>query len=164
MINVFVYGTLRLGHGNNFFMYGQEYLGTYKTKSDEYLLCIQGLPYVVPLTDRVRSMRLDADEYKTQITGDLYRVSRRTLDDLDMLEGHPHFYTRRSIHLEKKRGETPLVAWMYVHKGLPSLHNTLHIERSGDYNAMRSREWHIHRKNILKKMGYLNQLKEENNE
>lgn len=81
--NVFVYGTLKRGHGNNGLLFGQTYIGTGCTRN-KFALYKDSLPYLV-------------DDPQTPIGGEVYEVSDECLERLDSLEGHPNWYRRKKI-------------------------------------------------------------------
>lgn len=101
MTKVFTYGTLMKGCGNHRFVLGTTFVGEGET-TKEYGLFVDGLPYVS-----------ESDNVST-IKGELYEVSDRKLEDIDMLEGHPHFYERKEVEVEVD-GETH-TAYMYFYK------------------------------------------------
>lgn len=81
---VSVYGTLKKGHGNHILLEGSEFIGQGITK-EKYHMASSGIPYLIDTRDR---------DYQAII--ETYRVDNRTLKRLDALEGHPHFYERKS--------------------------------------------------------------------
>ena len=91
---VFVYGTLKAGHGNNELLKGSEFVGEHVTKPIYTMKNLGGFPGVL----------LDGN---TSIIGEVYRVTSPTMARLDRLEGYPHFYNRTKILTD--HGE----AWMY---------------------------------------------------
>jgi len=99
---VFVYGTLRMGCGNNYLLRNARYLGERLTK-DFYHMTVSGcVPFidVAPLTSN----------FKAQVKGDLFLVTdEETMEDLDALEGHPDWYCRKVMELAS--GEP---AWIYL--------------------------------------------------
>lgn len=106
---VFVYGTLKRGHGNNIVInpdrYGDERIGAEFISEaqtvEDFPLLVQGLPYLI-----------DHPGKGLRVSGELYKVSNKMLTGpLDRLEGHPHFYKRRKIDVEFKHGT--IKAWAY---------------------------------------------------
>ncbi len=109
METVFVYGTLKRAHGNHRLLAGSKYIGTGLTK-DKYVMYEDGIPYVS------ESFSL------TNISGELYDVSRATLDDLDMLEGHPIWYKRKKTiikTIDKNNNVKLINAWLYFNEMIP---------------------------------------------
>ncbi len=107
---VFVYGTLKKAHGNHRLIHGSKYVGTGLTK-DKFVMYEDGIPYV--------SKRYPS----TNISGELYQVSKATLADLDMLEGHPIWYKREKtlIKVIDKNNNIKLInAWLYFNEMIPS--------------------------------------------
>ena len=98
-IPVFVYGTLKRGHGNHRAMEGATFLGEAQTV-ERYALHVQGLPMV------------DRNNPVSPIHGELYLVDSATFADLDRLEGHPRFYRRQLTRVVLADGAIR-AAWMY---------------------------------------------------
>jgi len=84
MNTVFIYGTLKQGHGNHFMLGDSEFIGNAVTE-ENYLLLEQGLPFLIKDTQH---------EYSRLIHGELYSITDKKLSELDDLEGHPYFYKR----------------------------------------------------------------------
>ena len=93
---VFVYGTLKRGHGRNNFMrpQGSQFLGETKTLPLYTMHNLGSFPAIVA-------------QGTTAISGEVYEVDEKTLDILDQIEGNPNFYRRELIHTDF--GE----AWAY---------------------------------------------------
>jgi len=97
MINVFVYGTLKSGHGNNRLLRDSLFVGEDETVNDQFDLRCWGAFPAVYLGGT------------TSIKGELYSVTEEVfLERLDRLEGYPHLYDRRIISLK-----SGVEAWMY---------------------------------------------------
>jgi gamma-glutamylcyclotransferase (GGCT)/AIG2-like uncharacterized protein YtfP len=96
---VFVYGTLKSGHGNNRLLRESQMLGR----------CVLHLPYTfVHLGGFPGLVRTNPTPAPRPVGGEVWEVDERTLARLDMLEGHPSFYERLTI-------ETPFgTAWTYT--------------------------------------------------
>lgn len=83
-MKLFVYGTLKRGHGNN------QFLQAYKAKflSEDTipgkLYTDGGLPYVEKGTEGV-------------VIGEIWEVDAPTMARLDRLEGHPMWYQRTEV-------------------------------------------------------------------
>ena len=84
---IFVYGTLMRGEGNHRLLEGARRIGAARTTPEFSFVSLGGFPGLV------RGGRLS-------VRGELYDVDRGTLQDLDRLEGHPHFYRRQPIALD----------------------------------------------------------------
>jgi gamma-glutamylaminecyclotransferase len=91
-MKVFVYGTLMSGFGNNILLNGSKFIGNGVTKN-KYTMRSRGIPFV--------------NEYNktSNIKGEVYEVSHRTLRSLDALEGHPDWYYRKEIDIELEDGD-----------------------------------------------------------
>lgn len=86
---VFVYGTLKKGLGNHALLsrHGAVYHGEHYTSNKFSLYrCNSNLPYAVK-------------EIGSGIKGEVYKVSDKCLEDLDILEGHPNWYKREIISI-----------------------------------------------------------------
>ncbi len=98
---VAVYGTLKQGYGNNYLL-DDSALVADVTTVDPYRLCISSLPFLIS---------------GPSLTGvnvgmELYSVDRETLASLDLLEGHPNWYTRETI--EVTDGTSTWYAYVYT--------------------------------------------------
>lgn len=96
-IRVFVYGTLKKGHGNHYLLEDAEYLGRCIVRGKFRMISLTYYPGVV--------RKPDAEP--APILGEVYRVTEEELAALDMLEGHPNFYRREKVDTPFKK------AWMY---------------------------------------------------
>ena len=110
---VFVYGTLRKGHGNHKLIEGGRYMGTGLTVN-KYAMYSRGIPFV------------SEDEPISRIKGEIYEVSKPILKLLDMLEGHPGWYERKKTIV--KVGQKKIKAWLYFNNT-----KTENLIESGDY-------------------------------
>ena len=121
MEKVFVYGTLKEGHGNNVLLSFSERLGTGITE-DKYIMYELGIPYVS------KSFKL------TRISGEVYRVKLDTLEALDLLEGHPNWYKREKVEVEyydlKSNSHIKDYAWLYFNEQIP---NSAEVNKHGIY-------------------------------
>jgi len=102
---VFVYGTLKRGCSNNILLRKDTFIGEAFTLKS---LCMfsYGVPVVV-----VPSNEILADK-ALPILGEVYSVSKRSLQNLDALEGHPRIYRRV---IEKVQiGNVRTKAYIYV--------------------------------------------------
>lgn len=106
---VFVYGTLKKGHGNHGLIAGfinvdhSKYTGENKFVGHDKILgriySLGGFPGLKEHPDG-------------KVHGEVYEVDAPTLERLDRLEGHPHMYERRLIEtVEGKK------VWTYFYNG-----------------------------------------------
>ena len=106
---VFVYGTLKRGHGNHILLEKSEFLGPAET-NDKYVMYQAGIPFV-------------SKAFKeTRISGEVYRVDELELNHLDLLEGHPTWYKREEIYVKyiNNKGEVKTTkAWLYFNEQIP---------------------------------------------
>ena len=117
---VFVYGTLREGHGNNRLI-PQDVTGEDATTDDDFVMtAYSGFPAVY--------LPQHEDE-GTIITGEVYEVDDATLERLDGLEGHPHWYKRQQVLVRMENGRSGY-AWIYIMQG----ERQGPVIESGDYN------------------------------
>lgn len=103
-IRVFVYGTLKHGHGNHRLLEKATFLGRCYITGTYRLLDLGWYPGLV----------LDQNTPKSNIFGEVYRITQETLDDLDILEGNGSYYTRTQVQTPWKK------AWCYF---LPGAYN-----------------------------------------
>jgi gamma-glutamylcyclotransferase (GGCT)/AIG2-like uncharacterized protein YtfP len=108
---VFVYGTLKKGHGNHVLLRESEYQGAAQAPPGFRMVSLGGFPGVV--------------EGEGEVHGEVYLVNDNTMERLDRLEGFPSFYSRTLI-------PTPYgPAWMY----------TLNQYEYGNHPAVEGGEW-----------------------
>lgn len=93
---VFVYGTLRRGGSNHYFLQRARLLGQYVTDPEFAMLNIGPYPGVVRGGD-------------TPIQGEVYAVTPAQFRELDALEDYPRTYTRQ--RLATPWGD----AWIYLY-------------------------------------------------
>jgi gamma-glutamylcyclotransferase (GGCT)/AIG2-like uncharacterized protein YtfP len=103
-VNVFVYGTLKRGKSNHWYLRESEYLGVYYT-DNHYALYVKGLPYMVK------------EDKGGGVKGELYRVDMNILAQLDSLEGHPTFYKRETIWVYDAEVGHNVKAYTYIYQG-----------------------------------------------
>lgn len=98
---VFVYGTLKQGKPNHFFLRGARFLGRaatvepYALFEDEYPI-VSKTPEVGP------------------VFGEVYELDGKTLRRLDVLEHHPDIYRREMVPVRLDGGGVR-EAWLYFH-------------------------------------------------
>ncbi len=80
---IFFYGTLKSKKHNHPLVSDCLYMGKYVTSND-YSLHVDGLPYMVK-------------EPGSGVVGEVYKVDKQTLKELDALEGHPDWYRREKL-------------------------------------------------------------------
>ena len=88
---VAVYGTLKRGHGNHYYLRNSKYLDK-GVSLQKFLLGHSSFPAVIPCENGV------------PIVVELYSVSRRTLMQLDRLEGVPTLYKKSPFLFRTKEG------------------------------------------------------------
>lgn len=108
---VFVYGTLKYGHGNwRWHLEKEEYIGQAVT-DDKYVLGNVGFPFAFP--EEVVGTYMDEDMLKP-VLGDVFQVSDpKTLEGLDRLEGEGSLYHRRLVSVKVTSEDVHYTCWMY---------------------------------------------------
>lgn len=99
-ILVFVYGTLKNGQTNHFWLQDHKngtstFLTNGKT-TNRYPLII-GTRYNIPFL-------LDVPNTGHDINGEIYQIDDAMLKQLDVLEGHPNYYLRKQINITADDG------------------------------------------------------------
>lgn len=113
---LFVYGTLKSGHGNNPLLvrHNAKPMGVAYTVGK--LILNDGFPFVWQVPDN-RAAKMEP--YLGRVKGELYRVTDSGLDACDALEGHPIGYCRTPIEVEyfmEGGGETTVTAGIYLQR------------------------------------------------
>ena len=104
---LFVYGTLKRGHRNHYFLEHAEFVGPAITFRRAFVMWDVGFP-MVAFVDPFRRSTGD------RVTGELYFVDKPTLAECDHLEGHPRFYNREKTAVVY--GDKVTLAWIYLRK------------------------------------------------
>lgn len=102
-ILLFVYGTLKRGGYNSYLLKKAKFLGEGETL-DKFAMYVNGsgsVPFVIK------------NEKVSTIKGELYEVDKKTLKEVDSLEGHPFFYKREKVQVRLKDSGEVVEAWMY---------------------------------------------------
>jgi len=94
---VFVYGTLRRGEVNHYYLTHAQFCGPHVTQPHYKMFSLGAYPAVV-------------GRGPDSIQGEVYRVNSRTMHDLDSLEGYPRIYKRKLISTPWGR------AWIYLYR------------------------------------------------
>ena len=95
MIRLFVYGTLKIGFHNAYYLEDARILGEFVTEPVYSMYDFGRYPAV-------------SENGKTAIAGEVYDISEKLLASIDLLEWCPDFYQR--VMIETSFGG----AWMYV--------------------------------------------------
>lgn len=110
---IFVYGTLKSGHGNNGLI--EKHNGKFiaPAKTAQKFLLNGGFPFVWQVPEAMMSRY---DDLMGQVIGEVYRVTDEGLEACDRLEGHPTFYCRTTIGVELLQVPKPiyLTAGIYL--------------------------------------------------
>lgn len=110
---IFVYGTLRKGEFNHNMVEDNPFVGVFRTEPCYTLHALRWFPAMVT-------------GGTTSVVGEVYEVGRKTLWELDRLEGHPDYFQRQAIHLDD--GQT-VQAYL------------MPIESACDYPTIDSGDW-----------------------
>lgn len=97
---VFVYGTLKAGKPNFRALEGAEFLGRCCLHGRYTMVSLGWYPAVIEHVDPTAPVRF--------ISGEVYRVNDDILHTLDIIEGHPNYYTRKKVETPFKK------AWVYM--------------------------------------------------
>ena len=98
---VAVYGTLRKGFHNHHLMRSANLMDSGNTV-DQYAMVAEGIPYVNS------EARVDGHNIAVEV----YAVDDQELMDMDRLENHPNWYTRKQVPILLDNGLT-VNAWLY---------------------------------------------------
>ncbi|WP_158279270.1 gamma-glutamylcyclotransferase family protein [Azospirillum humicireducens] len=96
---LFVYGSLRRGFHNHSYLQGTRFFGEGRTRPEFDLVDLGDFPAMV------RPGRF-------HVQGEIYQVNRRTLDEVDLVEGNGIFYERIAEMIFTRTGEVE--CWLYV--------------------------------------------------
>lgn len=98
---VFVYGTLKSGHGNNRLLRWSKFKGV-ATTENQYVLLDLGIPFLI------HGSEVENTELLHHVRGELWKLEDEyDLAALDSLESHPNWYYRSLIHTNLG------TAWVY---------------------------------------------------
>lgn len=97
---LFVYGSLKHGYHNHFLLENSKFITTGLTYPKFDMVSFDLFPAVIP-------------QGKFRISGEIYQISRKTLAEIDVIEGHPIFYRREmtAICINKNEHKS---CWIYV--------------------------------------------------
>ena len=96
-----VYGTLKRGGGNHYgYLTNSNYVSNGETLN-KYPMIDKGIPYV-----------LSKKGTGHNIVVDVFLVDKTTMEDIDMLEGHPKWYQRKRTPILLASGQV-LSCWLY---------------------------------------------------
>lgn len=122
---VFVYGTLKRGHGNNRLLRTSDYLGKAVSVEKFRMLGGRGVPFVWPDAEGTQHIQGELfDIGEPEIIEEIYNEAARTLAALDRLESNGFVYERAERQfriIENAHGIMPLprdagdvvTAWVY---------------------------------------------------
>jgi len=100
-MTLFVYGTLKKGFENHYFLEGASFLGSATTKHRYPMVnIVKAYPYLI-----------NAKGKGKQIKGEAYTINETILKRVDALEGYPDYYMRDEITILTDRGELKAVTY-----------------------------------------------------
>lgn len=101
---IFVYGTLKQGHRNNYLLSEAKYLGsgTTKDKYGLYKATNGSFPFMI------------TSKQNGRIPGELYEIDKDTEDELDILEGYPNLYIKKDIVVICEKDNKEVIAKTYI--------------------------------------------------
>lgn len=121
---LFVYGTLRKGFGNHYFLQGAAEKGNGE---------IEGILYASGMLPMIA-------EGKGVVKGEVYEIPTSEMwYDLDALEGHPTWYVRQVVEAIMEDGTSQAV-WAYFMRPSSLANERVKKVPSGDYAILRQ-EW-----------------------
>lgn len=108
---VFVYGTLKRGHGNHVLLKDCTFMGRATTQPGEFtMISLGGFPGIIP-AEKVGGVA----NPERVVSGEIFEVTDSDdLRHLDALEGHPNWYRRTPITVTHEQGH-PVVVDTYVY-------------------------------------------------
>jgi len=95
---VFVYGTLKQGHGNHRLLRDSEFIRRLSLAAQFYMINMGGFPALICDNDIISVYKPKTFKPST-VSGELYRVPVSDMKYLDALEGHPDFYQRDVLNV-----------------------------------------------------------------
>ena len=104
LTKVFVYGTLKQGHGNHDLLKGCKLIGKAKSVS-KWDMIGEGMPF---------PYLLQRNDEGLQIEGEVYEVNSDTARALDILEGIPHHYRKSYMYVSFTDGTPSTNAAVYI--------------------------------------------------
>ena len=105
----FVYGTLKRGYGNNRLLQEAKFIGEAISVEDNYVMWGNGFPLLAIAPEK----HLDAG----QVKGEIWEVpddAKQTIQNIDDLEGHPHWYERKERDFRMLQEGGGIIAWVYL--------------------------------------------------
>lgn len=152
-IRMFVYGTLKAGMGNSYFMRNSELLGAAtlepvisnrSTRVASYHMIYTRPPITIEIVHRPQSLTLlygrSSDEsvmefrnpicLDSSVKGEVYEVPITDLPAIDSLEGHPNWYTRQKIDI-KGYGK----CWVYLMTPTKFNQHSITLVEDGEYKG-----------------------------
>lgn len=111
---IFVYGTLKRNEPNYHLM---ERYGVFEDDGllhGDYKLVVGSqyfIPFLLPIDQSEKGYSPGQSENK-KIRGELFSVT--DIEEIDKLEGHPHWYTRETVKVQKNKSKEIVEAFAYV--------------------------------------------------
>ena len=103
---IFVYGTLKSGHGNNLLLDNAKLIETEAYLIDHKMYNVHdAFPAIVPINV--------GEERTNVILGEVYQVTDSIMDSVNKLEGYPGWYKRKMIVYVDSKGISIGMAYVY---------------------------------------------------
>jgi gamma-glutamylaminecyclotransferase len=103
-IRLFVYGTLKKGYSNHFFLENCKYLG--KAISVDQNFQMYEWEWDFPIVSQTNEGYF--------IKGEIYEVPYDQINAIDILEDHPNWYQRKKRYFILENSNEVISAWIYL--------------------------------------------------
>ena len=111
---VFVYGTLKSGHGNNAVLHtGEAKLIGYAVTMEKYFLFGGGFPKMARTLGPRQLPHIKAAKYAGRVVGEVWRIDDRSLAACDGLESNGVLYQRHEIDVKLHKDARVGKVWAY---------------------------------------------------
>lgn len=130
---LFVYGTLRKGFHNHYFLENDnvKFIGSGET-IDKFAMCVKTSSIFLNRKYNISIPFVTRSPSISTIKGELYLVPNMLLKAIDILEGHPFFYEREKVIV--KVNDKLYNAWMYFYN--KDLDFNIHTIPNGDFKEI----------------------------
>ncbi len=135
-MRVFVYGTLRKGEYNHHYISENlvKSLGVFKTRDTFYLIRNKGLSFPYLISPSL----IDLKEEPCHITGEVYEITQKGLNQLDHLEGVPDHYIRDVLFAENEDGFAQCFVYVLCDKDYIRV---IKEDKGDHFEILRSGDW-----------------------
>jgi gamma-glutamylaminecyclotransferase len=119
-MKLFVYGTLKRGFNNHFYLENSDFLGEVITQCPYKMVDFGPFPGLL-------------DEPIAPVMGELYNINLETLPNIDALEGNGYFYQRKHINVLNENGEVVQTFCYFLIPGTEKGSQDVEINDEGYY-------------------------------